>query len=1179
MPGQTTLLKYANVARPKVFDLSARMAQDTELSKIATSSPDLRRAWALETVAAASESPAQVVDRYRTALEVKSPKDGYLPIRSDVGVPAGALAALARDERYRSDLKAMTRLAIAGKVTGDEALAREAGYAAQFLERLPRLPDLAVRELPAPAVLARFKMPAMPKPGKASTSARPRVSAGAPGEVKLRQARDDIAALWVIRNRYVREARAQLERGSVALVPRPPGATAPPPTAKRAAKSSAAQKATSANKRSAKREEEARQAAEREQAAAHFRALRQANAARQAKIAEFRRETAATDVASFLQLPASQILTTVPGLSKATLEGLRNRLKGYPGFKPGNGKSFCMAFEDVQSALDIAPPTPAPDPIAGIELTAPTVSLSNTVDLLGTAELIKVEERLMGYSEAEISYVENILAGEKRMRRVKTSSEFETIETETEQETTVTTSERRSTSSQSLASEVSQAVSSRFNSDVSSSASASGGGTIGVVNVQGQGSFNLGVGLGIDTSLSSTDRSEFGMEIVEAATEAVTRATQSVRSTRSRSLHETLNRYEIDNTIGTDPAHRRGVYCFLNKHLCVTETPYGVRWFLKAQLAAPGRTLLAESRARQAIAASQVEAPPEFNLSPADIHPSNYQAYVSRFRAQGVSPPPEATRHLARTYKCDQSNKASEDAQGLAKIGKAIMPIFGSYNRHLITDSLEIPEGYMVQEVRLSIDHGANGLSIPVDLPFKLGGAAVMAVPTLLAYPLIMVPVALWQTLLLASPLVYNNTDSSAVTATIGNEAQQSNYYFFEPDFLLGELLQLFGSFAGAGAGIMAEIRELIDELPNQLLEQTEDMVEAVSATAGAIVDELEDTFTSIRNALNGVNLANPNVSGLIQSLVAALTDLGTRVAARTATIPTDLFEPLNAFLRRVAQIVTDAAESAMSDLMAVLLAVSENSQLRSFSDCYGTSGSLPISFNIAAIKPSVTVNLVACVARTDRALDEWRLSTFEKLYQAHLQAVAEHQGTIVFGTPQGRSPGSLRLEEQRAIRTRVIEALNARWPVASGTAGIPMDRLNLFEHAIDWDNVSYRVFNYGADAGELENERIGLFRGIDPMHRQFLSSAWGEVMLPLSGDVVLERAMLAYFENGTTAIGADLTNDELAALWQDVISRRSAYAAAPDPIARREIVVPTDLVVLRVDDSLPTGLPTPCSP
>lgn len=1191
MAAPATLFRFVRLTSPRVYDLTLR-ASGNDLLKPLLDRKSSGYAAALEVVRAdwSEDHLATLEHRYRSPFADDMPFAGYLPSGRDIETKAGdQIAALLASPNLGNDLARVQSWVVMLSLDGEAKLARRCAQLAQLIEALPTIAERKFRQPYSPVVTERFQQ--TPKKTKIRTKAKGQARAAA---TKVRptvdpdQLRSTIAQAWQLRNLYARELRANAERLANDLekaLPKP----AKKPVANAKAKAAPAGKAA---------RKAAKDKARRAQAIAHFKALRVRQQKRAAMLKQVKAAGSDLTVGGFLSQPSADIAKVVgAGWNKDVIDKLKAALRdatkgfdfGIPGLGgkpgkpdkpgkptgPGSTKTFCALYEDVQTAIDVAPPASIADTLNLPALTPTVVAVDNLVELLGSAELIKVEERTIGYSETDISYVENILAGEKRLRREKTTREFESVEQVVTVESTTNTSEKRSTTNLTLSSEVETAINTRFNTDIATGGSASGGGTIGVVSMQGQGSFSLGVGIGVDTSLRSNEQSEFGTEIVDAATEAITRSTQTSRTTRTRSLFETMNRYEIDNTVGTNPVHRRGVYCFLNRHVRVTETPYGVRWFLRARLSTPGRSLLDERRARLAIKNGAVEIPPPFDIGPNDVHPTNYMALAKRFHAQGLAPPPQATRHLARTYKCDTSNASEEKSEGLEKLGKSIMPFFKAYRRHLITDTLELPDGYMLQEVRLTIDHGANGLSIPVDLPFKLAGAAFAAIPTAAAYPFIFVPIALWQVMLLASPLLHHNTDSSAVTATIGNESMQSDYFFFDAEFLIAEIFQLFGSFSAMGDGVLAEIQQLVDDLPGQLQGVAQTLANSMRATAQSLADSVATVFNSIVNALN--NIDPLDVAGLYNALLAAFGAFG---AAVTTNLPNTLFAPLTNFVQQVLQLIADAAENAFSDLMAALMALTENSQTLNYSESYGATGALPLAFNIVALKPSVTITLNACVARTDRALDEWRLQTFERLYQAHLQQAAEHDARSYFAPPAAQSPGTLRQSELRALRNQVIAALDQARP-RTGAGPIPYDRINLFEHTIDWENISYRTFDYGPGIGELLEENDGLYAGIDAQHRNFLGAAWAEAMLPLSSVEALEQAMLAYFESGSTAIdskadGTLLTNDELTQLWQDVISRRQLYAETPEPVATRDIVLPTDLVVLRTDDSLPG---TPISP
>jgi len=125
---------------------------------------------------------------------------------------------------------------------------------------------------------------------------------------------------------------------------------------------------------------------------------------------------------------------------------------------------------------------------------------------------------------------------------------------------------------------------------------------------------------------------------------------------------------------------------------------------------------------------------------------------------------------------------------------------------------------------------------------------------------------------------------------------------------------------------------------------------------------------------------------------------------------------------------------------------------------------------------------------------------------------------------------------------------------------------------------MSYRIYDYGPSRERLALEHLGAFRGADPIRRTFLTAIWAQVMLPLSPEPELERAMLAWFQGGDATIGAELTDDELATLWADVVAERANLEEATGEAHSREIVLPTDHIVLRLESDLPSDPTTPCA-
>jgi len=133
------------------------------------------------------------------------------------------------------------------------------------------------------------------------------------------------------------------------------------------------------------------------------------------------------------------------------------------------------------------------------------------------------------------------------------------------------------------------------------------------------------------------------------------------------------------------------------------------------------------------------------------------------------------------------------------------------------------------------------------------------------------------------------------------------------------------------------------------------------------------------------------------------------------------------------------------------------------------------------------------------------------------------------------------------------------------------LDELQLFEHAIDWPNVTYRLYNYGPQGAQVAYEVLGLYATADRRRRAFLDASWTQVLVPLREDTRLEQILVAYFKTGTVDFEADLLGeltgseeeryDELTAIYRDLILQRASLPEEP-PKHRRERI-PTDIIVI----------------
>ena len=542
---------------------------------------------------------------------------------------------------------------------------------------------------------------------------------------------------------------------------------------------------------------------------------------------------------------------------------------------------------------------------------------------------------------------------------------------------------------------------------------------------------------------------------------------------------------------------------------------------------------------------------------------------------------------LGRTYKTDTTNTNVEQQKfDMKKVADVLVPFFERYKRFTITDNIKLPEGYQVQDVWVTVNHGANGVSIPAHLPFAVTGATLFSTPALASamfFPLLYAPYALWQVAYLASPLLHYNADSSNVTVCIGNESQDSPYWFFQPELLVQQVFDLLGTFSSIGPDFLATVQDLADNFFEEIGDThipnvSSEVGDLIGDTVSDLIKKLKAVFDAILAVFTSAqwpDFSNDNpISTAMDDLIATV-----KIENLQAQLG-ELFAPLKSFVDSVLNLLLENLGSAISDLFSWMSAMFENSDKLAFGQAHGLTKELPISFNAIAVKPGVTINLNACLRRTDEALDQWRLDTYNKLYQAYLQQMAEWESrSFISGDPSAlrKSPGTLRQEEHRAVKELVLHSLNNYH--GSNDNQYDLARIQLFESGIDWDNMSYRLFNYGPSASDVERDKQGWFTGVDNRRKAFLKALWAQVLIPLQGNEHLEAQILEYFASGDTELQEELSDDELAVLFQDLVLDREAVDSG-QLLSHETKTVPTDLIVLKTADlesQLPQNPNTPC--
>ncbi len=875
-------------------------------------------------------------------------------------------------------------------------------------------------------------------------------------------------------------------------------------------------------------------------------------------------------ISNMIKMDSNKLVSSTDIITISEIKKIQNRLKDNLNIAVhiGSNNKFCQLYKHAVDTIDKLPSTLPMLISQNCFSENPNIKFEDNIRILGSADLIKVEETLLKYKEGEISHIQNILPRESLSHEVKNTNYHENTYDIYEEESTDDTQKINTTTKQDLSSEVKNEINSRFNSDVNASANASGSGTIGVADLSGGASFQAGLGIGMDSNFSNSNTSKFSQQIIN---EAITNTKKSVREhrmQRSYTLTETTDLHEFDNSESEDAVN--GIYIFLDKEICIKKTIYGKRLFMLANIMLPGNSLICQKNIEKQMKFAELGTKPVFNLSPAEIQPNNYQELVAIYNASGIQPPPSAIKTIVKTYKTDTTNANVEQQEfNVKKIADVLVPFFERYKRFLITDTVTIPDGYQVQEVAVTVNHGKNGISIPAHLPLSLAGASMYAAPNLLtAVPFagFNLPIVFWQIAYLASPLLHYNTDSSNVTVSIGNESCDSPYFFFPPEELIQEIFSLLGNFLPMSDDVIERIKLKANELINSLSNNAQTMSENLATT---IQDDVNVIIETIQNILNLIGEILSGDVDKIPKLLERLKDLELKISLNLGNLMnTEFFEPFKTFIDDVLQIILNGFSSVLGDFFEFLTLISDNTQDFLFPSVSGLQGELPISLNTVSIHPGVTVNLSVCVTRTEEVLEKWRLDTFSKLYQAYLEQSQEYENqkiSLMGEKTRKTSLGNMRKEERAVIKDLALRSLN-NYHEDNGNQ-FDFDRINFFENTIDWENMSYKLYSYGPNLNEIRLEKDGLYYNIDDRREAFLKAHWAQVLIPVHEDKnsILEAKVMKYFENGTFNFEDEFEEDELTALYQDLILGRELLGDN-SRMTNCKITLPTDLIIVEPD-------------
>jgi hypothetical protein len=356
-----------------------------------------------------------------------------------------------------------------------------------------------------------------------------------------------------------------------------------------------------------------------------------------------------------------------------------------------DGKFALQSAQDVadlifrRTVLLPAPPFP-------LQVYVPLLAATKFARRPAFIDLTVVRDEWCCFVPAEIAYIENVIKGELRERRLHQLEEREITDAREDgslsvRDSSTETSERASFK-EDVQRELQLAVALEGQVDVS--------GSYGMIK------FAAHVGAEVELGYTQTERraSETSREVVERVAQRQEERVRKVRTERTLRRSEERNIHTIDNK--NNPAgHIVAIYRWVDKITRYRNFVYPHRYVFEFQLAEPGARLRwLQSTLPPPEMLTPV--PPQLTmngvqggqrLSPELVTRENYLQLTSIFRAQGVPDPPHPTMDIPGAIELKAEQQLAADAN-------ALMP---NVPRAVGRAELTVPPGYLGVKLRATM--------------------------------------------------------------------------------------------------------------------------------------------------------------------------------------------------------------------------------------------------------------------------------------------------------------------------------------------------------------------------------------------------------------------------------------------------------------------------------------------
>ncbi|MBI5900724.1 MAG: hypothetical protein HZB40_16030 [Rhodocyclales bacterium] len=389
-----------------------------------------------------------------------------------------------------------------------------------------------------------------------------------------------------------------------------------------------------------------------------------------------------------------------------TLEpGLRNQFRNADALFPTLADSFIAASfagtvgsaqrRRLQTGLRVAnivrqaaAGRPVPRPLVRAPVVLPSLpsqnQTANPIRPAGIADLLVVEQELLGYKRSEVAYVENVMASEVRSRTHRKLDRTSSTYSSERESTTTSTRDLQSTTRSELSSETSRALSEEMSLALGTSVSAKYGP---VLSVDASADFSYGTA----REEAASSASSFAQEVVDRSVSSLSERKLESSSVTTLAETEETNAHAFENNrAGTE--HIIGVYRWLDQRWRAQIMNYGRRLMLEFHVPEPAGMWHWAQNKRGEVRIDTPE-PPHLAIAPDEISENassaNYWMNLAeRFRAGDLEPPPAAQIKIATSL------AIAETAHGT--LGDS------DYNVKTQQASMTVPEGYAAIYVRAS---------------------------------------------------------------------------------------------------------------------------------------------------------------------------------------------------------------------------------------------------------------------------------------------------------------------------------------------------------------------------------------------------------------------------------------------------------------------------------------------